>query len=150
MEAKSQMNKNRIWGRKPHGSEQPCVEYEWVQNREIQELCRKGGGSYCRSRIEHESTVSCCCGESKYPAELDKQKIVCQVHEIILPLHSEVSVSQPQEHPRCKIPTVLLENLQDHRLCLDLITFTEWQLRSSNYVPNTNSLPTDNKYIFAL
>lgn len=46
----------------------------WSMNTEIQQLCRKGGGSYSRSRTEPESTVSCCCGESKYPAELYKQK----------------------------------------------------------------------------
>lgn len=53
-------------------------------------------------------------------------------------------------HLRWQILVALLENLQGHRLCLDMITFTECQLSSSVYVLKTNSLPTDDKYIFAL
>lgn len=154
-EAKPQMNKRRIWERKPHGSGQPCVEHEWILNREIQQLCRKGAGSYSRSQTEHESTVPCCCEESKHPAELYKQK-----DSLPSPRNNPSTsfrvVSEPTSratvvyHLRWQILIVLLENLQDHRLCLDMITFTEWQLSSSNYVLNANSLPTDDKYIFAL
>lgn len=148
-EAKSQTNMRRIWGRKPHGSGQSCVEYDLIQNREIQQLCRKRNRSYSRSQTKHESTVPRCCEKSKHPAELCKQKNSFPGPQnnpsTLLRVVSEpTSRAAVMYHLRWQILTALLENLQDHRFCLDTITFTERQVSSSNYVLNACSLPTDN------